>query len=482
MVHGVSNQHPDAAVSPDASAQLASPELEALEAFLGSNPEALEAFLCTPFAGLSQALSDEGFDSEAIRADLSTTGILDSEAWLRVAQLPLEDFLALTPLQFAERYPETGAPLVAAVLSAIEPGDQPSALMSIAGGTNLSKRDKIGIGVGVAGAAVVGGWAIPRMVKTARFKNKLLELLTPEQQAAFDRGEQVAFDLGNGSTATLSRGMFGITNLDYSAGSLKERLITEWNQSLGGNIRKIAHPARQPEPEPEPDPDPQPEHDSVFDELEPDASERGSSFISERPDSFADVQDDLLDVTRDSFKLGLEDDAVFSDRLSEARRSLDRFEVDPEAEINDLGLNFQDVYNLEGSGENLLPKDGLDFLNGEVDQLAVSGLKEEGDAVLDRLGLDDLPDALGKAEGVVVDRATIELNSLKGAIGDAVQQDVVQAEKAAKNELMAGVDHEVNTLESGFETAAQGEARKADQFIENSIDGLESDSLADLGL
>ena len=101
------------------SVEPTNPELEALEAFLGSSPDELVAFTETPFGALLAKVNELGFDGGVIQAELASTGILDAEAWTSAVGVDLADFLALTPLEYAERYPEQGAPLVAAILNSI---------------------------------------------------------------------------------------------------------------------------------------------------------------------------------------------------------------------------------------------------------------------------------------------------------------------------------------------------------------------------
>jgi hypothetical protein len=210
------------------------PELDALEAFLAGNPDELNPLLDTPFGDLARAIADLGFDTEVLIEELAAIGLLTEELWIESVQLEQAEFLALTPLQYCEKFPDIGAPLVLSVLNAIKLSDEQSELLSKAGGTNLSRGEKVEIGVGIAGAGVAALYVLPRLYQHVQLKRELVAYFDKDIQNTDSKLKFTAmrYSREEGILYKFSRDSSGATRLSIKADTYAIRLYGELSNTL----------------------------------------------------------------------------------------------------------------------------------------------------------------------------------------------------------------------------------------------------------
>jgi hypothetical protein len=118
-------------------------ELDALEAFLASNPNELNNLLDKPFGELAEQLCYLGFDGKLLRHYICGLESFSKEVWIDAVVIDsIEHFLQLSPHQYCDTYPEIGAPLLVSVVNSIKISEQHAQLLQEAGGTGLSKKQK----------------------------------------------------------------------------------------------------------------------------------------------------------------------------------------------------------------------------------------------------------------------------------------------------------------------------------------------------
>jgi hypothetical protein len=409
------------------SVEPAIPELDALEAFLGSTPEELVAFTETPFGALLAKVNELGFDGDVIQAELAITGILDAEAWTSAVGVDLAGFLALTPLEYADRYPEHGAPLVAAILNSIHLSEEQASLHSVAGGSNLSKGEKIGIGVGVA--AFTGLYLVPRIYKTNKLRNKLLELTQLQGDigaAAAEKGFETEYGRVN-----LTTDFLGINHVNIHANSFKSRLCLEWNSSLLGHIHKFKPPAP-----------PEPDRSSVaISDVESVIQSDGSQEISSSIRS--SVRSDVPGLLQDNELID---------------NNLERSFIDPFREVDDLSRDLRGAANA-----GLRPKSMEVVMNNELDSMAVADLKRAAKSEMDTLDFDGLSQRFETAESNLLSTEKAALRNEFDGIETSVKSNLNDDIEIGKNDVTAAINKEVSSDEIIVKDAAQAEESKIDQ-------------------
>jgi hypothetical protein len=394
------------------SVDQASPELEALEAFLGDNPEELVAFTETPFGALLNRANELGFDGDLIQTELASTGVLDAEAWLGPVGLARDEFLALTPLEYADRYPEHGAPLVAALLNSIHLSEEQASLHALAGGTNLSKGDKIGIGV--AAAVITGVYVLPRLIGHLKVRSVLVK----DAEASRDMMNHLAENglRGDFGVAKLEADFLGIKHMNITANSFSSRLKMEWNMSLMKYIYKF---------KPDPKPEPKPERRSISDDI---------SIAESHADEFADHE------VREALSQSLLDDMRNSSGIN---NNIERGIDDPSRELNDLAGDMRDAAGLSR------PK-SMEVINNKLDALAVEGFEGEADTFLRSLNLDSVADEIKSqasdlAETELAD-VRKELEEFEESVKDSISEDTVRVKEGATREIDQAVSEEETVL------------------------------------
>jgi len=404
------------------TADLVSPELQALEAFLGSNPDELVAFTETPFASLLTRVNELGFDGDVIQAELASIGILDIEVWSNQVGLEHAEFLALSPIEYADRYPEQGAPLVAAVLNSIHLSEEQSALHAVAGGTNLNKGGKIGIALGATGVAISGLWLVPRMIKNH-------ELIQSMKNACPEGQNVTDWVISQPGLGTLQiKNILGIDTVNFSADNFQVRLIHEWNRSLFGNIKEIKQRILNPPPEPEPQPE---DLITIDSELE-----RSSSSL---------IKGSILSDLSES---NIRDPAV----IRAIKRNAQRASLDPSRELGDLSFDLSSEANA-----GLRPKSLEVKMNSEFDSMAEAGL--EKDAYLDiKVEYVDAADF----ENDIDKRSLKEFNNIESG----KSQEFEEFESSVENNLK----YEIGGAEQDINNAIDKEVRKDETFVVDKVD------------
>jgi hypothetical protein len=443
------------------SVDQASPELEALEAFLGDNPEELVAFTETPFGALLNRANELGFDGDLIQTELASTGVLDAEAWLGQVGLARDEFLTLTPLEYADRYPEHGAPLVAALLNSIHLSEEQASLHALAGGTNLSKGEKWEIGVGAAAAVVTGVYVVSRIYSNIKIRNRLLSF-EKEAIAAAEKGNLASAGIINpyrdlvldGGVLKLERDVLGIKHMSFTANSFKDRLIWEWNKSLFGLIHQIQHKDQPAPPDPNTDP-----------------SRRSEAYNELRASLPADTQDFDNEVSK-----ALRKDLVREGRQSEVvNRNIEKIRVDPEGEFLDLTGDMRDAAGVRRPSMKVV-------INEKLDGFAVEGLEEEADTVLGSLDLHALEhDITNRASYMVetkLDAVKQELEGIKASVESNIEEDLQSVKSAVSIEIDEAVSKEEMALiyetgvvkkevDQAIETDAEAFKASVDKEVEN---------------
>jgi hypothetical protein len=430
------------------SVDQASPELEALEAFLGDNPEELVAFTETPFGALLNRANELGFDGDLIQAELSSTGVLDVKAWIGPVGIERDEFLALTPLEYADRYPEHGAPLVAALLNSIHLSDEQASLHAVAGGTNLSKGEKIGIGV--AAAVITGVYVVPRLIGHL----KLRSLLVKEAVASRDMMNHLAeYGVrGDFGVAKLEADFLGIKHMNITANSFSSRLKMEWNMSLMKYIYKF---------KPDPKPEPKPERRSISDDI---------SIAESHADEYADHE------VREALSQSLLDDMRNSSGIN---NNIERGIDDPSRELNDLAGDMRDAADLSR------PK-SMEVINNKLDALAVEGLEREAKTVLGSLDLDPLAeDIKSQASNFVnteLDAARQELEGIKASVESNIDEDLQTVKSDVSSEIDQAVSEqekilidEVDTAKKEVDQAIKTDANDFKDSVERRVEAVVAD-------
>ena len=420
------------------SVEPTNPELEALEAFLGSSPDELVAFTETPFGALLAKVNELGFDGGVIQAELASTGILDAEAWTSAVGVDLADFLALNPVEYAERYPEQGAPLVAAILNSIHLSEEQASLHSVAGGTNLSKGEKIGIGVG---AAVTGLYLAPKIFNHLKLRSLAIEMSAqnPDYAEKFEKG----WDMGNG-VVKLETDFMGIKHMDFRARSVTDRLNLEWKNSLFPTVYREGQAAyRAVRTKINPNWRPQEDRLRV---IEDDLESRGSQEIEESIG--ASVKEDLPGILRNN---------------NDIDRNVRRASVEPSREANYLSEDLKGAAkagirpkSMEVNMDNKL----VNMAEGDLEEVALADIKaemvnpeefDEDFRLLRPLNLfDNEEDAISQ-----------EVDEFESS----VEQNLNEAVQVAKQDLASAVERQVSNDVSIAEDAAQTEVSKLEEAV-----------------
>jgi hypothetical protein len=407
-------------MSQPSSVNSASAELDAFEAFLGSNPDELIALTETAFGGLLARVDELGFDGDAIQAELVSTGIFDHEVWTRSANLDLAEFLALTPVEYAERFPEQGAPLVAAVLNSIHISEGHEDLNSVAGGTHLSTGAITGISVA---GGFIGANLIHRSYRINKIKNEILE------NAGV--GDHYLATYGGGNIK-IKKDFLGFYHLDITAGSVSERLKYEWNLSLLGLIHKF----RQPNPDPDPE---------------------NNDCISDAEDDFTTVVDtSRLNSSSFTEELLLDDPVI--------RSNAERAMIDPEREAEYL---FSDLVKVANSGAR--PKSVEVMLNTKLDTKVDSELLRALSKV-PKTDLDGVASEISAKESdLFSDQKAAVYNDLYEVEG-SVRSDLSEDLSVAKSDIAGAIDQEVKHDERIIEGEVDQQLVKADQVFTEEAD------------
>ena len=206
-------------------------ELEALEAFLASNPNQLNNLLDKPFGELPEQLCILGFDGNLLRHHISGLESFSKEVWIDAVGIDsIEHFLQLSPHQYCDTYPEIGAPLLVAVVNSIKISEQHAQLLEVAGGTSLSKKQKLGLEIGLPVAATVL-YLAPRLLCHQNTKKIFFEALTDEARKGVAEGEikefvQKAVEGQGKDKYELKQTIFG-THLDVKFANWSDRVAYE---------------------------------------------------------------------------------------------------------------------------------------------------------------------------------------------------------------------------------------------------------------
>jgi hypothetical protein len=202
------------------------PDLDALELFLASDPEQLNSILDQPFGAIIEYLDNLGFDGERIFQSIRLDQCFSREVWVDSVGIDsLEQFLSLSPIEYCDKFPLVGAPLVAAVVDSIHVGDDQSQLRANAGGTNLTKSQKweIGIAGGMVGVGLI--WGITRLGVHQVTKNTFRELLSDDQIKELVEGMPVIQENAE-VKMEIKKGLFG-DSLDIKFRKWSDRAIFE---------------------------------------------------------------------------------------------------------------------------------------------------------------------------------------------------------------------------------------------------------------
>ena len=204
-------------------------ELEALEAFLASNPNQLNNLLDKPFGELPEQLCNLGFDGNLLRHHISGLESFSKEVWIDAVGIDsIEHFLQLSPHQYCDTYPEIGAPLLVAVVNSIKISEQHAQLLEVAGGTSLSKKQKLGLEIGLPVAATVL-YLAPRLLYHQNTKKQLFESLTDEVRKEVAEGNTIEIVQRVGkqeNVIELKQTIFG-THMDVKLANWSDRVTYE---------------------------------------------------------------------------------------------------------------------------------------------------------------------------------------------------------------------------------------------------------------
>jgi len=219
-----------AASSMEAKELEAQEELEALESFLASNPKELNNLLDKPFGELVEQLCNMGFDGELIRQYIVTLESFSKDVWVTSVGIDaMERFLELSPHEYCELYPEIGSQLVVTVVNSIKISEQHAQLLREAGGTGLSKKQKLGLEIGMPVGATALYFA-PRLLVHHNTKKALFEFAEHSNQADnLAKGEIVKIELNN------SKGV--ATVRDSKLGRRLDLKFNKWSDRFGFEVR-----------------------------------------------------------------------------------------------------------------------------------------------------------------------------------------------------------------------------------------------------
>jgi hypothetical protein len=432
------------------SVESVSPELDALEAFLGSTPEELVAFTETPFGGLLAKVNELGFDGDMIQAELASTGILDAEAWTSSVGVDLSDFLELTPLEYANRYPEQGLPLVAAILNSIHLSEEQASLHSVAGGTNLSKGEKIGIAVG---STITGMYVIPKICNHLKMRSYLIKEQAAGRGADLIEGR----DLGDG-VVRLRTDIFGIKHFDYEAKCISTRLQTELNHTLFPTAyREIGTAYRNIRTAINPDwnkPKPDNNLSTELSEIESTANSDGSQDIRYSIRSSA-MNNELLDS------------------------NAERASIAPGRELRDLSRDWSEAAQFD-----VRPKSLKHVANSELDSMVDEDLGRAARSEMASLDFDRLYQSIESAESNLLGTEKATMSQALDGFESSVQSDLGHDIGLAEGEITDEIDKEVakdeifvedavQTEELKLETAISVDTEAAEEKAENAIGSAE---------
>ena len=429
------------------SVEPTNPELEALEAFLGSSPDELVAFTETPFGALLAKINELGFDGGMIQEELVSTGILDAEAWTSAVGVDLADFLALTPVEYAERYPEQGAPRVAAILNSIHLSEEQASLHSVAGGTNLSKGEKIGIGVG---AAVTGLYLAPRIFNQLRARSTAIERAAVNPQIAREWEEGYTADNG---VISLKTDFMGIKHLDFRAKSITGRLTHEWDNSLIPSAYREGQKAYRAvrtmiNPNWRPQENRRAEEVSVF---EDDLESRGSQEIEESIG--ASVKEDLPDTLRNN---------------NDIDRNVRRASVEPSREANYLS---EDLKGAAKAG--IRPKSMAVAESPKLDRLVEIDLKSAAKNEIASLDVDGLSQNIKDEGSKLLDNEEEAISQEFDEVASSVEKNLNEDVQVAKQDLASAVDRQVSNDVSIAEDEAKALVSKAEEAVVTDTQAVE---------
>jgi hypothetical protein len=431
--------------------------LDALEAFLGANPSELVTFTETPFGDLLKRVNQLGFDGHSIQKELDSTGVVDPETWITPVDLELAEFMALSPLEYVDRYPEHGAPLVATILNSIHLSDEQASLSSIAGGTNLSVGGKVGIVA--AAAAITGIYAVPRIYNHLSMRSIFVRAAEISADNARTAADGFRGDFG---VARLKQDFMGINHLNITADSFSSRFKLEWNMSGLGYIGRF-------KPDPAPDPGPQPDDRLSQAISELDGSDNRS--VNDVESVYVDEEEGNGPIQLERFiNRGIRRELISSVSSSERFQSfveenVERAEINPFREGEDLAGDLRNV--------SVRPKSMEVVMNNEFDGLALKGLRVDARTVLGNPNLEAV------AQGISDDAS----NMLSSEIG-AVSQEL----EGFESEAQVSLDHDAHLAKSGIDrkidgavtheeatayTAAENAEGKAEKAISTDAKGFE---------
>ena len=228
-----------------------SPELNAFESFLALNPDHIQQFLELPLCDFRAHIDSLGFVGATVLEEFFSIQSFDPEALLSSAGLSLDDFLSLTPLQFMERSPDFGAPLVYCILNSIHLDGDHQQLLATAGGTNLTKSEKWAIG---GAAAITGLYLLPKLYMHRKLI-PILEMMAGKNPAGGGKDYDwtsinfKGFSLENSplkglDSAAVKRGFWG-PQADLNFKTFGDRLVFELRCTLPGVIKTFYSARKQ---------------------------------------------------------------------------------------------------------------------------------------------------------------------------------------------------------------------------------------------
>lgn len=470
-------------MSQSTPSDLFSPETDAFEAFLASHPDDLAAFIETPFGGLVAKVNELGFDAAAILDELVPSGLLDRELWISVVDLNDSEFLALTPMEYVERFPEHGAPLLASVLNSFKLSEDNVSLLSTAGGTNLSKGAKIGIGVtgGILGLALVVN-QVARTIKTKRLANNMLKF-------AEQYGVELRDMKGFGGKATITRDRFGFAHFSFTANSFASRVYFELNAGILGFLFK------QPGGDQLPGRDQADDHSSVHSSAsyQPSDSDSDSVQSSQSPSSHSYDFDPFQNSVRDGAEL--ESNALmrsYGDMKRELMNSIDNFddnvrldnsfrsnrvrlEVAPGSEYNDLHDSIERA-KLGNRTKSLEVMANQDFVN-DLEQ----DMKDQVSADLHNVMIEfDSQDSFSqfldlhrRGMGAFVDKSNFaSLQEAPKSLADELKSEASQAESRASSIVGQDINNAEQSVGGKLNEAVSSSVSEIEQQEEAILDDV----------
>lgn len=430
------------------------PEIEALAKFLGSSPDVLRNLTEEKIGNLPNRLKELGFEANTIQAELADMGVLKKELWLDSVGLDLTNLLNLSPIEYAEKYPDQGAPLVIAVLSSIHLSDDHASLLEVAGGTNLSKGAKIGVGVA---SAAVGIYAVPRLISHLQIRSTVLKL---EREGFLEVGEERS--IGDFGSVRVDKDFLGFKHVNFKANSFTDRLKVEWNASIGRYNKNWKFEG---------------------DHRNDNGGDGGNSDFDEA-DLISNQGERLIEnESSEVMHQGLSDAVREASRSEVVRRNMIRGEADPEREFSELSNDFRGFNSVPGRPKSLelAANDDLDLLAREdignaakvtfsneisfersVDfsHIEESALNSEGRLI----GQD-----LSRVEGSLDNAAQQDLGRLKSNISQEINQEFVQEERIAESAARDEIDEGESVLESDLSDGVESVEAKGENIVENSL-------------